>query len=616
MAGFNIVANNGNTTAENGNAVVFSFSLTSAPTTGRFVTIDLSSSDTSEGVVNKPSLTFTSSNWNVVQTFTVTGVQDYLNDGNIAYVINAKVNPSSTDVNYRQLTINPISLINAEDITTDTDAQPDDRIPVGTVRDTPVKIYGDAIIDTNTIETATGLYKTVGMLPINDVLVGLDNNDTLYGGNLQDDLSGGLGNDLLYGGYDEDFLYGQNGNDTLFGEQGSDHLEGGAGNDLLNGGASDVASDTLIGGAGSDTYYIYSDGGNDVINDQGLASDIDTVIVPYNISSYTLPTNIENGTIDTGTQASSLNGNTSNNVLTGNDGTNTLNGGVGNDTINSGIGNDLIIGGAGNDSINGGTGTDTASYSGISTSVNVNLGISTAQNTGSSTGTDVLVSIENVAGGNAADTLTGNTGNNSLDGGLGNDSLNGGAGNDTLNGGSGTDTANYSNVTANVAVNLNITTAQNTGGAGSDVITNIENVVGGNGSDTLTGNSASNTESGGAGNDTINGSTGTDTLSGGAGTDTFVLDNTSKDTISDFTPVDDTIRLENGVFTSLTVTGILNTADFKTGTSPADTNDYIIYNSTTGALIYDADGSGAGAGVQIAVLGAGLPLTNADFVVI
>jgi Ca2+-binding RTX toxin-like protein len=45
-------------------------------------------------------------------------------------------------------------------------------------------------------------------------------------------------------------------------------------------------------------------------------------------------------------------------------------------------------------------------------------------------------------------------------------------------------------------------------------------------------------------------------------------------------------------------------------------NDYLIYKSGTGALLYDADGNGAGTATQIALLGVNLALTNADFVVI
>jgi len=42
----------------------------------------------------------------------------------------------------------------------------------------------------------------------------------------------------------------------------------------------------------------------------------------------------------------------------------------------------------------------------------------------------------------------------------------------------------------------------------------------------------------------------------------------------------------------------------------------VVYNSATGALYYDADGSGAGAQVQFATLGTGLGVAAGDFLVI
>ena len=51
------------------------------------MTIALSSSDTTEGTVSPTSLTFTSANWNMAQTVTVTGVDDAIVDGNVAYTI-------------------------------------------------------------------------------------------------------------------------------------------------------------------------------------------------------------------------------------------------------------------------------------------------------------------------------------------------------------------------------------------------------------------------------------------------------------------------------------------------------------------------------------------------
>lgn len=143
------------------------------------------------------------------------------------------------------------------------------------------------------------------------------------------------------------------------------------------------------------------------------------------------------------------------------------------------------------------------------------------------------------------DLLFGGGGNDQLFGGSGNDRLKGGIGNDLLNGGDGNDTADYSNATidppgpvgpilttgatAGVTVNLNLTGAQATGGAGSDTLVSIENLTGTNLNDTLTGNGGNNVLIGLAGvdklfgnggNDTLNGGSGNDTLSGGAGNDT------------------------------------------------------------------------------------------------
>ena len=88
------------------------------------------------------------------------------------------------------------------------------------------------------------------------------------------------------------------------------------------------------------------------------------------------------------------------------------------------------------------------------------------------------------------------------------------------------------------------------------------------------------------------------------------------DTLTDFSVADDTLQLENAVFSKLTTTGVLATASFVKGAAALDLNDYVIYNATTGALSYDADGNGAGAALQIALLGVNLVLTNADFVII
>ena len=62
--------------------------------------------------------------------------------------------------------------------------------------------------------------------------------------------------------------------------------------------------------------------------------------------------------------------------------------------------------------------------------------------------------------------------------------------------------------------------------------------------------------------------------------------------------------------------GGLYAGAFHVGAAAADADDNVIYNSVTGALMFDADGSGAGAAIQFATLQAGLALTAADFLVI
>lgn len=100
-----------------------------------------------------------------------------------------------------------------------------------------------------------------------------------------------------------------------------------------------------------------------------------------------------------------------------------------------------------------------------------------------------------------------------------NNNLYAGAGNNKLDGGAGSDLVSYSNASSGVAINLGITTAQNTLGSGSDTLINIERVSGSNYSDFISGNSGANTLYGNAGNDIISGGKGNDVLIGGKGLD-------------------------------------------------------------------------------------------------
>ena len=238
----------------------------------------------------------------------------------------------------------------------------------------------------------------------------------------------------------------------------------------------------------------------------------------------------------------------------------------GEDMMNGGDGNDRFDGGLGNDVLNGSTGTDTANYSRSKSTLTINLATGRAIG-GSDTGTDTLISIENVTGGSAADSLTGDSQNNLLDGGTGIDALNGGAGNDNLIGGDG--------------------------------------------------------------NDVLNGGLGNDTCTGGLGADIFRFDSvlnasTNVDRITDFTPTtssttSDRIHLENsgaGLFTAIPRRGTLAPAAFIRGAAFANTSQRIRYDSGSGDLFYDPDGSGSQASILFATLESNLPMTNSQFVVI
>src|SRR6185437_9170214 len=91
----------------------------------------------------------------------------------------------------------------------------------------------------------------------------------------------------------------------------------------------------------------------------------------------------------------------------------------------------------------------------------------------------------------------------------------------------GIDTLTYAHATAGVNVSLAVTTAQNTGGAGTDTVIQIENLTGSAFADTLTGSTAANVLTGGAGDDSLVGGSGADTMVGGQGDDTYSVDNSS-----------------------------------------------------------------------------------------
>jgi Ca2+-binding RTX toxin-like protein len=397
----------------------------------------------------------------------------------------------------------------------------DDALSGNTGNDTLTGGSGDDLIDGGTGTDTASYAAATSAVIVNLAVTGAQNTggagiDTLIA---IENLTGSGFNDVLTGDANANTLGGGAGIDTLEGGGGNDVLAGGAGNDVLSGGA---GNDTLDGGTQIDTAsYATATAGVTVTlattaaqNTGGAGTDRLTAIENLAGSSFN----------DT------LTGNGSANVLTGGAGSDFVDGGAGNDTIAGGAGSDTLAGGAGNDTIDGGADIDTASYATATSAVTVNLATATAQNTGGG-GRDTLTSIENLTGSNLNDRLTGDAGDNLLSGEAGNDTLRGaagndtlvgGAGNDTLDGGADIDTASYSTAGAGVTVSLAVTTAQNTGAAGTDTLTAVENLTGSRFGDTLTGDGNANMIVGGAGNDTLNGGAGNDWLGGGLGNDTAI----------------------------------------------------------------------------------------------
>ncbi|MDQ0568544.1 VCBS repeat-containing protein [Variovorax paradoxus] len=331
-----------------------------------------------------------------------------------------------------------------------------------------------------------------------------------------------------------------------------------------------------------------------------------------------------------GNSADTLTGSAGNDLLVGGDGNDTLSGGAGNDVLNGGIGS--------NDSMDGGAGSeDLLDFSDGTLAVNFTL-VQSAASTSIANGTaglgnnDTYQNIEGVIGTGLADTITGSTSN---------DIIRGGKGNDTLDGAGGTgDLLDFSDGTAGLTFTLtqsSSTTSFNASaaGLGTDGYKNFEGVIGTAFADTITGSALNDQLRGGGGNDVINGlsgddriagGTGADILTGGADNDTFVFDSAPNavDSVTDFNASGsagsgDLVELSRGTFTALsTASGsTLSAAEFASsdGGGAGDVvgaGVHVIYDSATGNLYYDADGSGAANRTLVATLTLSNPADTFD----
>jgi Ca2+-binding RTX toxin-like protein len=305
-----------------------------------------------------------------------------------------------------------------------------------------------------------------------------------------------------------------------------DTVSGGDGDDILKGFGN---ADTLKGELGNDTLY----GGDGLDTVRGGAGD-DTLL-----------------------------GGSGADLLQGGDNNDTLQGGDAADTLEGGNGDDILIGGAGGDILNGNKGNDTVSYEGLATTLDVDL-TRLAQEGISGGVTDDFISVENVTGGNAGDTIRGNSlgnvllggggndrlegrlGDDTLDGGDNDDTLIGGQGDDILTGGGGFDTADYSADTEGIVViKSGIQWSVSTHSLGHDEANDIDAYVGGSGNDLFfyVSNATGND-----GDDEFYATSSADTYDGGEGIDTVFY---SDGLVADSLIVD----LENPQFNTLRAAG-------------------------------------------------------------
>jgi serralysin len=494
----------------------------------------------------------------------------------------------------------------------------------------------------------------------NDTLTGGSGDDQLFGGSGIDVMNGGAGNDAYQVDNTNDVINdsdgngrinayasytipvvglslalhvngitgtGTNGNDliisyaantTLNGLGGADVLKGGNGSTVRGGGGNDTleitgfGNGTLEGGSGNDTYNVHSVGNLRIDDRSGGIDTIFTTIDGFSLQSmagvtYVSGTSIENLTLaapgaGSGAIAGPITakGNDANNFIIGNRQDNVLSGANGNDTIVGSFGDDQIFGGNDDDRLKGEIGNDT-----------LNGGRGADQMLGGF-GDDVYI----------ADT------NDFLielnDEGFDTVSLSG-----SISTGAAVEVINVT-TTNRVSINLSSRTTANSDGSGTTI--NVSN-----------SSSANDTLIGGAGDDTLLGKAGIDVLTGNDGSDTFVFGGSGlsptgstptsirQDTISDFTVGTDVIRLDaTNTFTALSnfINGDLTgdngsgTLGFDIVTSTADVdkaNALIVYNSTTGDLYYNANGSafGSGGGGNFAKIDVGLTTLSAiDFQVV
>ena len=474
-------------------------------------------------------------------------------------------------------------------------------------------------------------------------LEGLGGDDTLIGaGNegQRSELFGGDGDDRIFGGLDFDFIGGDAGNDTLTGGEAGDRFfftdaPGAANADLItdfdSGADSIVLDGTAHANLGASGDFAAGDA-RFAANTSGAAQDAsdrvifetDTGQLWYDADGTGAGARQLIATLqDVGTFAATdievINGAPPGNVINGTEGDDTLVGTPADDTIN-GLGGDDFIdgGGAGNDLLDGGAGNDEIDSVGESTVIG-------------GTGNDTITGDE-VSGGDGNDLINFErlNGDNFLDGGLGNDTYYATSG-DVLVDAGGIDEirTNESWTLASGFENLHFInfTLRDDGlpglvGIGNELANRMQTYGGDSG--TLDGRAGNDTLVGGQrGADTLIGNAGNDVLTGDQLGDTFVFNvapgAANADLITDFTSGSDTLLLDGNDFASIGAGNFgAGDARFAANTSGTaqDASDRVIFETDTGQVWYDADGSGAAARQLIATLQGGATLVATDIDVV
>ncbi|MFN0194176.1 MAG: beta strand repeat-containing protein [Aestuariivirga sp.] len=380
-------------------------------------------------------------------------------------------------------------------------------------------------------------------------------------------------------------------------------IQMGDGNDTLKINTGSSITGTSQGEAGADTLD-YSGFGSAVVANLASGAAVGT----GGISGFEAITG--------SAQSDRLYGDGAVNTLAGGQSNDLLSGGGAGDTLTGGDGDDRLAGGTGADAMTGNDGNDTyyVDNGGDSVSEIANQGIDTVRSTITYTlGSDVEKlylsgTAANGTGNAFSNYIFGNAGANTLDGMGGADRLDGGQGDDIYVVDSTGDLV--FETTAGAAGGLNDLVQASVNHTLSPSVENLT-ITAVAGQVNGTGNSLVNTMVGGSGKNYIDGKDGSDTLTGGLGSDQFTfttaLGAANIDTVTDYDAVNDYIRIDNAIFTGLAA-GFLDAAALVIGAAATTAAHRIVYNSATGALLFDADGVGGAAATQFATLSTGLAL--------